>query len=56
MKRNPQFAHYYYRCDVICFEVKQQFAKTIQHDFLQYPYDLEWIENVFIFEEEFINL
>ena len=56
IEKNPQFAHYYYRFDVICFDFKQQFAKTIQHDFSQYPYDLEWIENAFTFDQEFINL
>ncbi|MGE8539470.1 MAG: YraN family protein, partial [Acinetobacter sp.] len=26
IQKNPQFAHYYYRFDVICFDFKQQFA------------------------------
>lgn len=56
IQQSPQFIHYDYRFDVICFDFNQYFAKTIQHDFSLYPYDLQWIENAFTFDQEFINL
>ena len=56
IQKNPQFAHYYYRFDVICFDFNQQFSKNIQHDFTKYPYDVQWIENAFTFDPELINL
>jgi len=56
IQKNPQFAHYYYRFDVICFDFNRYFAKTIQHDFCNYLYDSQWIENAFTFDQEFINL
>lgn len=56
LHEHPQFNHFYYRFDVICFDFNRQFAKTIQHDFSIYPYDLQWIENAFTFDQELINL
>ncbi|ANF81420.1 YraN family protein [Acinetobacter sp. NCu2D-2] len=56
LQQHPEFMPYYYRFDVICYDFKQQFAKTIQHDFCNYPYDLQWIENAFTFDQELINL
>ena len=63
LKTALHFLHHYeeyqqfcYRFDVICFDFQQHFAKTIQHDFSDYHYDLHWIENAFTFDQEFINL
>ena len=47
IQKNPQFAHYYYRFDVICFDFPQKIAKTVQQDFSNFHYDLQWIENAF---------
>lgn len=52
----PHFQDFYCRFDVICFDFKQTFAKRPQHDFSNYPYDLQWIENAFTFDQELINL
>lgn len=52
----PEFEQFYVRFDVICFDFLQQFAKTIQQDFSKFNYDLNWIENAFTFDSEFINL
>ena len=52
----PDMSDLYCRFDVICFDFQQQFAKTVQHDFSQFLYDLNWIENAFTFDPEFINL
>ena len=52
----PQFQEFYCRFDVICFDFSQQFAKKIQQDFSKCPYDQQWIENAFTFDQEFINL
>ena len=32
--KNPQFAHYYYRFDVICFDFNRYFAKPYSMIFL----------------------
>ena len=53
---HPEFESYYCRFDVICFDFYQRFAKSIQHEFSNFPYDLQWIENAFTFDSEFINL
>ncbi|MEZ7922987.1 MAG: YraN family protein [Acinetobacter towneri] len=52
----PHYSEYYCRFDVICFDFSQQFAKTVQHDFSKFPYDLQWIENAFTFDADLINL
>ena len=52
----PQFQNFYCRFDVICFDFSQQFAKKIQQDFSKFPYDQQWIENAFTFDQEFISL
>ena len=52
----PDFQQYDCRFDVICFDFYQRFAKSLQHDFLNFTYDLQWIENAFTFDQEFINL
>jgi putative endonuclease len=52
----PEMSTLYCRFDAICFDFYKQFAKTVQHDFSQFTYDLNWIENAFTFEQEFINL
>jgi len=56
LQNHEEFQHFFCRFDVICFDFNQHFAKTIQHDFSQYPYDLHWFENAFTFDQEFINL
>ena len=53
---HPELQTFYCRFDVICFDFNQHFAKTIQHDFCNYTYDSQWIENAFTFDQEFINL
>lgn len=56
LEKYPEMSDLYCRFDVICFDSKQQFAKTVQHDFSHFTYDLNWIENAFTFDSEFINL
>ena len=56
LNAEPQFQEFYCRFDVICFDFSQQFAKKIQQDFSKLPYDQQWIENAFTFDQEFINL
>lgn len=56
LNAEPQFQEFYCRFDVICFDFSQQFAKKIQQDFSKCPYDQQWIENAFTFDQEFINL
>ena len=56
MNEHPHFYQYYCRFDVICFDFYQRFAKSLQHDFSNFTYDLQWIENAFTFDQEFINL
>lgn len=56
LENEPRFSAFYCRFDVICFDFFQQFAKKIQHDFSKFPYDQQWIENAFTFDQEFINL
>ncbi|MBP8099381.1 MAG: YraN family protein [Acinetobacter sp.] len=56
LNQYPQFQQYYCRFDVICFDFYQRFAKSLQHDFSNFPYDQQWIENAFTFDQEFINL
>ena len=56
LNAEPQFQEFYCRFDVICFDFFQQFAKKIQQDFSKCPYDQQWIENAFTFDQEFINL
>jgi len=56
LQNHEEFQHFFCRFDVICFDFNQHFAKTIQHDFCNYLYDSQWIENAFTFDQEFINL
>ena len=56
LERNPQFHAFYLRFDIFCFDFHQVFAKNVQHDFSKYTYDLQWIENAFTMDTEFINL
>lgn len=56
LQNYEDFQQCFCRFDVICFDFQQHFAKTIQYDFGDYPYDLQWIENAFTFDPEFINL
>lgn len=56
MQQQPNLAHFYYRFDVICFDFKQQFAKTLQQTFCDLAYDQQWIENAFTIDVELINL
>ncbi|ALH95766.1 YraN family protein [Acinetobacter equi] len=56
LNKNLQFSHYFCRFDVICFDFKHNFSKNVQQRFDDYVYDLNWIENAFTFEAEFINL
>lgn len=53
---HPHFQQYYCRFDVICFDFYQRFAKSLQHEFSNFTYDSQWIENAFTFDPEFINL
>ncbi|MFV5360985.1 YraN family protein [Acinetobacter oleivorans] len=43
----PSYQDFYCRFDVICFDFPQKIAKTVQHDFSKFHYDLQWIENAF---------
>ena len=56
LELNPQFHAFYLRFDIFCFDFHQVFAKNVQHDFSKYTYDLQWIENAFTMDTEFINL
>ncbi|OTG78470.1 YraN family protein [Acinetobacter sp. ANC 5054] len=56
LNEQSHFQNYYCRFDVICFDFHQHFAKTLQQDFSKYPYDQQWIENAFTFDQELINL
>ena len=56
LNEQSHFQNYYCRFDVICFDFYQHFAKTLQQDFSKYPYDQQWIENAFTFDQELINL
>ena len=56
LQKHPELQSCYCRFDVICFDFYQYFAKTIQYDFSNFTYDLQWIENAFTFDQEFINL
>ncbi len=56
LQQAPQYSACYCRFDVICFDFYQHFAKSIQYDFSKCPYDQQWIENAFTFEQEFITL
>ncbi len=56
LNEQSHFYDYYCRFDVICFDFYQHFAKTLQQDFSKYPYDQQWIENAFTFDQELINL
>lgn len=56
LEKHPEFEACYCRFDVICFDFNQQFSKNLQYDFGEYPYDVQWIENAFTFDQELINL
>lgn len=56
LNARPAFQQHDCRFDVICFDFHQRFAKSIQHDFSNFTYDQQWIENAFTFDQEFINL
>ena len=43
----PILSGFYCRFDVICFDFPQKIAKTVQQDFSNFHYDLQWIENAF---------
>ncbi|MDX8154127.1 YraN family protein [Acinetobacter pittii] len=47
LQRYPSYQHFYCRFDVICFDFPQKIAKTVQQDFSNFHYDLQWIENAF---------
>ncbi len=47
LNAQPQFQEFYCRFDVICFDFPQKIAKTVQQDFSNFHYDLQWIENAF---------
>ena len=42
------------RCafDVMCFDFAEKIAKTVQQDFAQLRYDVDWIENAFTLDFE----
>lgn len=56
LQQNPQFHDLCFRFDLICFDFHQGFAKNVQYDFCKYTYDLQWMENAFTLDTEFINL
>ncbi|MEB3753733.1 YraN family protein [Acinetobacter sp. MD2(2019)] len=43
----PDYQQYNCRFDAVCIQFKQQIAKSIQQDFSQLAYDLDWIESAF---------
>ena len=45
------FQNFYCRFDVICFDFHQEIAKNVQHHFSSLPYDRDWIENAFTFDD-----
>ncbi|MDV8152291.1 YraN family protein [Acinetobacter pittii] len=47
LQRYPSYQDFYCRFDVICFDFPQKIAKTVQQDFSNFYYDLQWIENAF---------
>ena len=47
LQRYPSYQDFYCRIDVICFDFPQKIAKTVQQDFSNFHYDLQWIENAF---------
>lgn len=50
------YDQFYYRFDVICFDITAQIAKNLQQDFSNMAYDLQWIENAFTMDADLINL
>lgn len=56
LEKQQSYSHFYCRFDVICFNFEQKFSKSIHYDFENCQYDLNWIENAFTFDSEFINL
>jgi len=56
LSKKPEYHEFYCRFDVICFNFAQRFSKSIQYDFSNRHYDLNWIENAFTFDSEFISL
>lgn len=47
LQAHPQYDQYAVRFDVICFDFTEKIAKTVQHNFAQFGYDVQWIENAF---------
>ncbi len=51
LAQSPHFQDCYCRFDALCFELSQPVAKTIQQDFYNLIYDLQWIENAFTLDQ-----
>lgn len=51
-----EFSQYYCRFDVMCFDLSPSMLKTGLQQLGNFYYDLNWIENAFTFDAEFINL
>ena len=47
LQKSPHYEEFDCRFDVICFDFPQKIAKTVQQDFSNFHYDLQWIENAF---------
>lgn len=56
LQQHLQFEHYAVRFDVMCFDFYEKIAKTIQQDFSQYRYDVNWIENAFTLDFDCFRL
>lgn len=56
LQQHPQFIDYAVRFDVMCFDFAEKIAKTVQQDFAQLRYDVQWIENAFTLDFESVTL
>ncbi|WP_338562829.1 YraN family protein [Acinetobacter sp. KS-LM10] len=56
IQEHADLDRFYYRFDVICFDFKKEFAKNPQQTPTNVTYDLQWIENAFTINADFINL
>lgn len=56
IQKNPDYADFYYRFDVFCFDFHQNIAKNLQQSMFEMTYDFAWIENAFTLNADLINL
>jgi putative endonuclease len=56
LQKFPQYHQFYCRFDVMGFDFQEQFSKNSVDLLTNAHYELQWIENAFTFDVEFINL